>query len=70
MADAERRQRVDDGVLRGDEFVESDDGTLVRVIIEVFGPLAFLWGRIVARKQAADAAGQTVALVRFAAARS
>jgi hypothetical protein len=52
------------------EFSQGADGTHVRVTIEVFGPLGFLWDRIVARKQAAGAEAQTAALVRHAEASS
>jgi hypothetical protein len=48
------------------EFVEADGATRIRVTIEVFGPLGFLWDRIVARKQAAGAPVQTEAFVRYA----
>jgi uncharacterized protein YndB with AHSA1/START domain len=48
------------------EFLEEAQGTRIRVTIEVFGPLGFLWDRIVARKQAAGARAQTEAFVRFA----
>lgn len=42
-------------------------GAAVRVVIEVWGPLAFLWDRIVARKQAAGAEAQTRRFLAFAA---
>jgi hypothetical protein len=48
----------------------SGAGTRIRVIIEVFGPLAFLWDRVVARKLAADCEQQTRAFVAAAQARS
>lgn len=48
------------------EFASVDRDTLVIVVIEVFGPLAFLWDRLVARRQAADTAGQTQRLIAFA----
>jgi hypothetical protein len=48
----------------------SGTGTRIRVIIEVFGPLAFLWDRIVARKLAADCEQQTRAFVAAAQARA
>jgi Polyketide cyclase / dehydrase and lipid transport len=38
-------------------------GTRIRVVIEVFGPLAFLWDRIVARKLAAGCEHQTTQFV-------
>jgi len=41
------------------EFLPSADGTRVRVVIEVFGPLGFFWDRILARKLAADCDHQT-----------
>jgi uncharacterized protein YndB with AHSA1/START domain len=41
------------------EFLPCAGGTRVRVAIEVFGPLAFLWDRILARKLAADCEHQT-----------
>jgi hypothetical protein len=34
--------------------------------LEVWGPLGFLWDRVVARKVAQDAGAQTEAFVRFA----
>lgn len=49
------------------EFVKVQEGTSIRVTIEVFGPLGFLWDRLVARKQAAGFAEQTQAFARFAA---
>ncbi len=48
------------------EFRAEPGGTRIRMTIEVWGPLAFLWDRIVARKVARDAGPQTEALVRFA----
>ena len=48
------------------EFGTGDGETLVTVAIEVFGPLAFLWDRLVARKQAQDAPDQTQWLIAFA----
>jgi hypothetical protein len=48
------------------EFIPSGAATTVRVTIEVSGPLAFLWDRIVARKQAAGAEAQTRRFVAFA----
>ncbi len=50
--------------------VASGAGTRIRVIIEVFGPLAFLWDRVVARKLAADCEQQTRQFVAAAEARS
>ena len=41
-------------------------GTKIRITIEVCGALAFLRDRLVARKEAAGAAEQTRAFVRFA----
>jgi uncharacterized protein YndB with AHSA1/START domain len=41
------------------EFLPSAGGTHIRVVIEVFGPLAFFWDRVVARKLAADCEQQT-----------
>jgi uncharacterized protein YndB with AHSA1/START domain len=54
------------------ELVASADGrgTRVRIVIEVFGPLAFLWDRLVARGQAAGCEAQTRALAAFAERRS
>ena len=52
------------------EFEPSAAGTRIRVVIEVFGPLAFLWDRIVARKRAADCEQQTRQFVAAAQARS
>ncbi|MGA7120929.1 MAG: SRPBCC family protein [Polyangiaceae bacterium] len=48
------------------EFTPEAGGTRVRLTIEVSGPLAFLWDRIVARKQAAGAQAQTAAFARYA----
>ena len=48
------------------EFRVEPGGTRIRVTIEVWGPLGFLWDRVVARKVAQDAGAQTEALVRFA----
>jgi hypothetical protein len=45
-------------------------GTRIRVVIEVFGPLAFLWDRIVARRLAADCEQQTRAFIAAAEART
>ena len=36
------------------------------MIVEVWGPLAFFWDRVVARKIVQDAGAQTEAFVRFA----
>jgi Polyketide cyclase / dehydrase and lipid transport len=52
------------------EFLPSANGTRVRIVIEVFGPLAFLWDRIVARKLAADCEQQTQAFIAAAERRS
>lgn len=51
------------------EFERADGGTRVRVTIETTGPLAFLWDRMIAKKQAAGAADQTRRFVTFARAR-
>ena len=51
-------------------FTPDAAGTRVDVRIEVWGPLGFLWDRVVARKQAAGAADQTRAFLAFAASRS
>lgn len=48
------------------EFEPTAKGTRVRMIIEVWGPLGFLWDRVVARKLAAGLGDQTKAFVRFA----
>jgi uncharacterized protein YndB with AHSA1/START domain len=48
------------------EFLAERGGTRVRTTIEIWGPLAFLWDRIVARKIARDASAQAEAFVRFA----
>lgn len=48
------------------EFLEEKAGTRVRITIEVFGPLAFLWDHVVAKKQASSAAVETVGLARYA----
>jgi uncharacterized protein YndB with AHSA1/START domain len=52
------------------EFSATPAGTRVRVVIEVTGPLAFLWDRLVARAQAAGVEAQTHALAAYAEARS
>ena len=49
---------------------EGGGGTRVRIVIEVFGPLAFLWDRLVARGQAAGCEAQTHALAAYAEQRS
>ena len=51
------------------EFAAGERETLVTIVIEVFGPLAFLWDRLVARKQTAGTPGQTQRLIAFAEAR-
>jgi len=48
------------------EFRAEPGGTRIRVTIEVWGLLGFLWDRLVARKIAHDAGIQTEAFVRFA----
>ena len=48
------------------EFRAEPGGTRIRVTVEVWGPLAFLWDRVVARKIAQEAGAQTEAFVRFA----
>lgn len=48
------------------EFTTVGHETLITIVIEVFGPLAFLWDRIIARKQATDTAHQTQRLIAFA----
>jgi Polyketide cyclase / dehydrase and lipid transport len=48
------------------EFLASGNGTRIRVVIEVFGPLAFFWDRMVARKLAADCEQQTQAFIAAA----
>jgi hypothetical protein len=48
------------------EFASVGHETLITIVIEVFGPLGFLWDRLVARKQAADTAAQTQRLIAFA----
>jgi hypothetical protein len=50
-------------------FTPDAAGTRVDVRIEVWGPLGFLWDRVVARKQAAGVADQTRAFLAFAASR-
>ena len=52
------------------EFLPSGSGTRIRVVIEVFGPLAFFWDRVVARKLAADCEQQTQAFIAAADRRS
>ena len=48
------------------EFIEEGAGTRVRVTLDVWGPLAFAWDRLIARKQAAGAALQVAAFARYA----
>ena len=48
------------------EFLRSAGGTHIRIVIEVFGPLAFFWDRMVARKLAADCEQQTQAFIAAA----
>lgn len=48
------------------DFEPLGEGTRLRVTIEVFGPLAFLWDRLVAQKQVAGLERQVSAFVRFA----
>jgi uncharacterized protein YndB with AHSA1/START domain len=48
------------------EFLAEPGGTRIRTIVEIWGPLAFFWDRVVARKIARDAGAQTEAFVRFA----
>jgi hypothetical protein len=48
------------------EFHAEPAGTRIRVTLEVWGPLGFLWDRLVARKIAREAGPQTEAFVRFA----
>jgi uncharacterized membrane protein len=48
------------------EFRAEPGGTRIRVTMEVWGPLGFLWDRVVARKIAQEASAQTAAFVRFA----
>jgi Polyketide cyclase / dehydrase and lipid transport len=52
------------------EFLPAANGTCIRVTIEVFGPLAFFWDRVVARKLAADCEQQTQAFIAAAERRS
>jgi len=48
------------------EFRAEPGGTRIRMIVEIWGPLAFFWDRVVARRIARDAGAQTAAFVRFA----
>ena len=43
----------------------SGDGTRITMSITVSRPLAFLWDRVVVRKQAASAAAQTASFLAF-----
>jgi hypothetical protein len=52
------------------EFLPAANGTRIRVTVEVFGPLAFFWDRVVARKLAADCEQQTRAFIAAAERRS
>lgn len=47
------------------ELLAQEDGTLIRSVIEVSGPLAFLWDRLVARKLAKDAPTQALRLAAY-----
>ena len=49
------------------ELLPQGGGTLVRSIIEVTGPLGFLWDRLVARKLAEGAHAQSLRLAAHAA---
>jgi hypothetical protein len=49
------------------ELLPQSGGTLVRSVVEVSGPLGFLWDRLVARKLAAGAHAQTLRLGTYAA---
>ena len=51
-------------------FTAAGKGAIVRVVIEVWGPLAFLWDRVVARKQADGAEAQTRRFLAFAQSQS
>jgi len=46
---------------------QTNGGTDIEIKIEVFGPLGFLWDRILARKLAAGTADQIRAFVAYAA---
>jgi hypothetical protein len=48
------------------ELLPQGSGTLVRSIIEVYGPLGFLWDRLVARKLAESAHAQSLRLAAHA----
>ncbi len=49
------------------DFIRIDEThTEVRLVIETFGPLGFLWDRVIARKQARNAEHQAHALATFA----
>jgi hypothetical protein len=50
------------------EFLPVAKGTSVRTSIETTGPLAFLWDKVIASKQATGAAEQTARFLAFAAA--
>ncbi len=52
------------------QFSSRDAVTTVTVTISMSGPLAFVWDRVVARKQAAGAQVQTAAFLAFARALS
>ena len=51
------------------ELLAQEGGTLVRSVIEVSGPLGFLWDRLVAHRLAEDAHAQTLRLAAHASAR-
>jgi hypothetical protein len=50
-------------------FTPEAAGTQVDIRIDVWGPLGFLWDRVVTRKQAAGVADQTRAFLAYAAGR-
>lgn len=47
-------------------FTPEAAGTRVDITIEIWGPLAFLWDRVIVRKLAAGTAGQTRAFLAYA----
>ncbi|WP_035056097.1 SRPBCC family protein [Andreprevotia chitinilytica] len=52
------------------EFLPADSGTLVRETFEVFGPLAWLWNRLLVRKMAAGAVEEIHQFAAFVARQS
>lgn len=52
------------------EFVPANGKTAVKILIQVWGPLGFLWRRVVAEKQVKGAESQTASFINYARTRS